>query len=733
MDDVFRPLDPGELASATLAAADAPPDGWTPIVPVPSEVKGVLPWHHLGKPSAHWVYFDAAGNRLFVACRFDPPGQSKSFASLTFRMHVDGRTEWRWKGLECPRPLYGLDRLAARPAAPVIVCEGEKSADAAGRLFPDCVAVTSPNGAKSADKADWKPLADRAVTIWPDHDAEGSAYADDVRRLALAAGAASVSIVSVPDAFPPKWDLADDLPAGCDLANLGRLLKGAIAATSPPAAIHNDVWPELVRLDAPNLPPIDASTLPTFAGAFVSALAEATETPPALAVGMVLATCATAAARRFRVMVKQGYFEPLNLWCAVALPPGNRKSSVQSAAAEPLVIWEAEQAEAMKDSISRATSERRTQEARIKELRSKAAKADDKIDAANLAREAAELEAALAEIPVVPRLWTSDATPEKLGTLLADYDERIAWLSSEGGLFEMLQGRYSGGIPNLDLILKSHSGDADRVDRTSRPPVFLSHPLLSIGLSPQPDVLRGLASKPGFRGRGLLGRFLYLLPPSPLGHRTLDTKPIPQSVAHAYAAGVHAILDADPAYDDDGKPGANLLRLTPEAHAEWHAFALHIERQMLPGGDFEMATDWAGKAPGTAARLAGVLHVIEHAHGSPKDAAISLDTMGRALELMAAISRHSLHALDLMATDETMSSARRVWAWIEAGRRGQFPLREAYQSLKSTFPRIAGLRIAIDALAERGYLDIGESVAHGRGRPSSPLVTVRPDLARGWR
>jgi hypothetical protein len=62
-------------------------------------------------------------------------------------------------------------------------------------------------------------------------------------------------------------------------------------------------------------------------------------------------------------------------------------------------------------------------------------------------------------------------------------------------------------------VLKAYSGDPERLDRGSRPPVYLRSPRLSIGLSPQPDVLRGLAAKPGFRGRGLLGRFLYLLTP----------------------------------------------------------------------------------------------------------------------------------------------------------------------------------------------------------------------------
>ena len=47
-----------------------------------------------------------------------------------------------------PRPLYGLERLAARPEVRVIITEGEKAADAAGALLPGWVAVTSPGGAR---------------------------------------------------------------------------------------------------------------------------------------------------------------------------------------------------------------------------------------------------------------------------------------------------------------------------------------------------------------------------------------------------------------------------------------------------------------------------------------------------------------------------------------------------------------------------------------------------------
>jgi hypothetical protein len=246
-------------------------------------------------------------------------------------------------------------------------------------------------------------------------------------------------------------------------------------------------------------------------------------------------------------------------------------------------------------------------------------------------------------------------------------------------------------------------------------------------------VLRGLAAKPGFRGRGLLGRFLYLLPPSPLGYRALQSNPVPEGVRDAYAAGIRAMLEWEPATDEHSEERPHLLRLSNEAFTEWHDFAQAIEVQMQPGRELEHFTDWAGKAPGAAARLAGVLHGIKHAHSRPWEAAITAETMTAALEIMAVITRHSLAALDMMGADTTIAAARLVWDWVERGRLARFTVREAFNALRGTFPRVAMLRDALEALEERGYLEVIEPKPDGPGRPPSPVVRVRPEIARAWR
>ena len=144
----------------------------------------------------------------------------------------------------------------------MLVCEGEKAAEAAATMFTDYVTTTSPNGAKAADKADWSALAGRAITVWPDHDEEGVSYATDLARLALAAGAALVAVVTVPEDFPRKWDLADDLPPGWDEDGLRGLLMDTSAMgaenqpTEPPPTSedHLDDDAEITRMAA--LPPL---------------------------------------------------------------------------------------------------------------------------------------------------------------------------------------------------------------------------------------------------------------------------------------------------------------------------------------------------------------------------------------------------------------------------------------------------------------------------------------------
>ncbi len=196
------------------------------VLPVPDDAPA-RPQRHpkLGAPSHSWEYRDEADRLLFLVCRFDQAEGGKEIRPLSLRRMPGGKLEWRWLGVDQPRPLYGLDRLAARPGADVVITEGELAADAAARLFPNHVAITSPNGAKAADKSDWSPLAGRRCVLAPDADAAGEAYASEVSKRLHAAGAADIRrlnsavFLTLPDgtqreALPDGWDAANAVDEG---------------------------------------------------------------------------------------------------------------------------------------------------------------------------------------------------------------------------------------------------------------------------------------------------------------------------------------------------------------------------------------------------------------------------------------------------------------------------------------------------------------------------------------
>ncbi len=214
-------------------------EGWKPLLPVLADAPAPPDRHYRhGEPARIETYRDAAGAVLGYVARFDLPDGGKEFLPLTYCENVaTGRRKWRWKGFSVPRPLYGLDRLAARPEAPVILCEGEKAADAAAELLPDFVAVTSPNGSNAARKTQWSALARRRVVIWPDADEPGLKYATTAAR-ALAAVAAQVTVIVPPDGVEPGWDAADALAQGWDAARALDLVKAARPATQAIRAAH---------------------------------------------------------------------------------------------------------------------------------------------------------------------------------------------------------------------------------------------------------------------------------------------------------------------------------------------------------------------------------------------------------------------------------------------------------------------------------------------------------------
>lgn len=479
-------------------------------------------------------------------------------------------------------------------------------------------------------------------------------------------------------------------------------------------------------LDTPDIP---AKLLPGWLGEYADAVSRNTQTPPAMAVMLALATVATCTAKRFEVSPHgSDYTEPLNLWTVTAMPPASRKTAVVNAMTAPLVEYEKFEAEQMAPLVKDATLRRQVLEQRIDKLKREAANTDEPTRREALLVEIVALRKDLPDLVFAPRLWTGDITPETLQGLLADHGERMAVISDEGGIFEVMSGLYSDGRANLDIFLKGHAGSAVRVDRQDRT-ATLDAPALSFGLAIQPAILADMAcgGKKRFRGNGTLARFLYAVPRSNVGNRDVRAfYPIPQGVAMRYNDGLFRLL-AIPPQMIDGREVARRLTLTADALDSWHAFAEMVEKRQGPGGDLDSIADWSGKLPGAALRVAGILHLTEY--GTSPPAQIGVATMERALDLCALLIDHAKAAFALMDADPATADAKAIYQWIEAGRLARFRRGDVYRQFKGRFTgKQERLDKAFRELEARNIVTAATEPTAGR---SATAYIVNPTLWSG--
>jgi hypothetical protein len=483
-----------------------------------------------------------------------------------------------------------------------------------------------------------------------------------------------------------------------------------------------DGWPPIVPFSPLSVERIPEELLPGPVGDMARSVAAATETPLDMAVMTGLGILAASIAGKVQICPSPGYSEPLQLYTATVLPSGNRKTAVINEMASPFRKAEALLIERLTPERKRLQSMRKTEELAIEKLRKQAA---GKRESGVLIAEIAQREAELPEVPTIPRFWTQDVTPERLGPMMAENGGRMAVISDEGGIFDILAGRYSKtASPNLDLFLQGHSGSPVRVDRGSREPVLLNSPALTLVLTPQPDVLRSMSEHKAFRGRGLIARVLFALPPSSVGNRKHQTVPIPAYTRDAYDRCISSLLNL-PAVAD-GIPFN--LRFSSEAFARWKEFQLSVERQMAEDGPLHEIQDWGSKLPGAVARIAGGIHCSIHA-GHPLPSEIEREIADVAITLGGPLISSALAAFRIMQKPEKIEHAEKLLAWIRRSCEPEFHLRDMFRSHQSRFGEMATMMPAVGLLQDHGYIRQKDREKKP-GRPPD-VFEVNPELLDG--
>ena len=197
-----------------------------------------------------WTYRDLDGALMGHTVRFHDTDGSKQVFPQTY-VERDGKRYWTWAGFPKPRPIYGLPKLREKPDAPVLIVEGEKTADAASVLFPSLACISWVGGTDGITHIDWSPLAGRKVVIWPDNDEPGSKAAKWIGEHLATLGCV-VRYVTPPAGTPKGWDVAD---AEWTPEQALDYLKSGVQVKTPPAPNYAVQVVEPVEKPAPEPKP----------------------------------------------------------------------------------------------------------------------------------------------------------------------------------------------------------------------------------------------------------------------------------------------------------------------------------------------------------------------------------------------------------------------------------------------------------------------------------------------
>jgi replicative DNA helicase len=489
------------------------------------------------------------------------------------------------------------------------------------------------------------------------------------------------------------------------------------------AHFADGIWEPVTPFEDAKLPRFPTEVLPRWLREFVECESIATQTPRDLSAMLVLSSCATVSAKQFKVSVRNDWREPLNVWTLTALPPGCRKSAVFGDVTRPIREYEQQEGKRMAPEIAEAAERRQIAEEKLKKWRSevtgdipgkqkKSTIAEE--DVLRLAREVDQM-----KVPAAPRLVVDDITMEKLATMLEWQGGRLALLTAEGGMFEIIAGLYSGGSANYDVFLKGHAGDDLMVDRQNRESVCIRNPALTLGLAVQPEVVRSLAGRSGFRGKGLLGRFWYCLPPNWMGCRQVAPPGVPDNVREEYRRRMLALLEMQIEETE------RILTFSAEALAAFEDFEQWLEPQLDPDGELGGMTDWAGKLAGAVVRIAGILHVAEH---QPSDNfLISRDTLRAAIQIGEYLIPHARAAYAMLGADPAIEEAKSLFRWITRNGEEEFKKKECFDGVRgqAAFGAVKDIDRGLGLLVEHGYIRPKTQDRQGPGRRSE-VYQVNP-------
>lgn len=470
-------------------------------------------------------------------------------------------------------------------------------------------------------------------------------------------------------------------------------------------------WAQPLPFDELKLPAFPTESLAPPLNEWVINVSESTETPVDMAAVCALAVLSCAVQGKYIISPKSGYNEPLNLYFLIIANSGERKSAIVRLMTQPIYQYE------------RKENERRCMQAEANRVKLNSLKKQiDVLERDGNLEEAAKVRyqcRSLEGNQTKPlRLIADDITPEAMTSLLSINNGVLSIITTEGGLFDTLAGRYSNTI-SIDTVLKAYSGDPIRVDRKGREGEVINNPALTMLLSAQDNVLAEMMKNEAFKSRGLTARILYSRPKSKMGRRNYDTPEINTDLEISYKQLITKLLENP--YPPNGiLPSIQLSPSAKEAVKHFHDW---LEPKLIDG--MEYMDNWGAKLLGNMLRLAGILHCAINPI-RPDQTALSAETVRHAITISKYFLRHAKCVHNLLGADRDIQQSKRIIRKLQEQDKTELTKYQIYHMCRSSFQRVDDIAPMLSILVDHGYLKEKRYSAPTGGRPRANSYLLNP-------
>jgi hypothetical protein len=588
--------------------------------------------------------------------------------------------------------LTGLDPFDPELARDLLLWpEGEKDVDTLARHGAPAFTFGGTGDGLPQESASY--LSGRDVVILADNDDGGRAHAEKKAMFAHEADAASVRVVHFPE-LPAKCDVSDFLDAGGTIEQLHARIDAAPVWSPSPDLGPLPLIPELAASR-----PYPVEALGDALGGAATAIANKVQAPTELAAQSVLAAASLAAQALADVRLPHGHGRPLSLFLMSVAASGDRKSATDEEALRPIrkrehdlslfhdreiEIWRIDNAAWQSEKRSIECSKKFNLEGRKEALRA--------LGPEPLA-------------PLHPIMTAPDPTIEGLAKFAIRGQASLGLFSAEGGQFTaghgMSQDNRIKTAANLSTlwdggpIRRVRAGDGVTILKGRR---FAFHMMI------QPATATPFLCDPALRDQGLLSRVLVAAPASLAGTRMARVvEDHDETAIRRYTGAILSLLEQPwPLVEGkDNELSPRVLLFSEDAENEWRQFHDGIERELGPHGRLRPIRDFAGKAPEHAARIAGVLAIVENPHA----AEITRDHYARGAALARWYVEEAARLAAASMTDPAVARAARLLDWWRE--------RPEYH----------------DGLSLRAVMQLGPSESRSKAAAESAIKIL---LAHGW-